>query len=185
MTDENTAIEQIVTRAWEDEEFKQELVNNPKPVIEQATGEKLSEGLIIRVVQETANIRYIILPPQSEISPEKLEQMKQDPSGDFSAVMIRALEDESFKQELLSQPTAVIEREVGITLPESAEIRVLEQQSNMRYLVLPMQPDSLEGGELSEEELEAVAGGFGWPKLDIKCGGTVKSVICSFNRCNF
>jgi hypothetical protein len=187
MTDENSAIEQIVTRTWEDEAFKQELVNNPKPVIEQVTGEKLPEGLVIRVVQQTPNIRYLQLPSASSMTAEERQQtvneLRQGAAGEFSSVIVRAIEDDAFRQELVSQPNAVIERELGITLPEGAQIRVLEQEDNIRYLVLPMQPDSLDGDELSEEELEAVAGGLCWPK--IKCGGTVKSVICSFNRCNF
>lgn len=186
MTDENTAIEQIVTRTWEDEAFKQELVNNPKPVIEQATGEKLPEGLVIRVVQQTSNIRYLQLPSASDMTAEERQQtineLRQG-AGEFSSVIVRAIEDDAFKQELVSQPNAVIERELGITLPEGAEIRVLEQEDNIRYLILPMQPDSLDGDELSEEQLEAVAGGFSFPK--IRCGGTVKSVICSFSRCKF
>ena len=38
-------------------------------------------------------------------------------------------------------------------------ITVLEEQTNIRYLVLPWSPDVFEDGELSEEALEAVAGG--------------------------
>jgi hypothetical protein len=186
MTDENTAIEQIVTRAWEDEAFKQEILNNPKPAIEQTTGEKLPEDLVIRVVQETPNVRYIMLPSVSSMTPEERQQtvneFRQEATGDFSSVIVRAIEDDTFKQELVSQPNAVIERELGITLPEGSEIRVLEQEDNIRYLVLPMQPDSLEGDELSEAELEAVAGGIKWLP-DLKCGKTVSSLICSINNC--
>jgi hypothetical protein len=180
MTDENSAIEQIVTRTWEDEAFKQELVNNPKPVIEQVTGEKLPEGLVIRVVQETPDIRYLLLPSVISMTPEERQQivneLRQGAAGDFSSVIVRAIEDDVFKQELVSQPHAAIERELGVTLPQGSELRVLEQEDNIRYLVLPMQPDSLEGDELSEEELEAVAGGF-WR---IRCGG---SIFPSIGRC--
>jgi hypothetical protein len=171
MTDENTAIEHIVTRTWEDEAFKQEFLSDPKPVIEQATGEKLPEGLIIRVMQETPNIRYLVLPLRDEVSAETLEQMRQGAEGELSSVIARALEDDAFKQELLSNPSSVIERELGITIPEGIEFRVVEQENNIRNLVLPMQPDNFVDGELSEEELEAVAGGIFNSR--ICCGRTV------------
>ncbi len=180
MTDENTTIEQIVTRTWEDEAFKQELLSEPKATIEQATGEKLPEDLVIRVMQETPNIRYLLLPSVSSMTPEERQQtvneLRQGAAGDFSSVIVRAIEDDAFKQELVSQPHAAIEQELGITLPQGSELRVLEQEDNIRYLILPMQPDSLEGDELSEEELEAVAGGF-WR---IRCGG---SLLNSIGRC--
>ncbi len=181
MTDENTAIEQIVIRTWEDEEFKQELLSDPKPAIEQATGEKLPEDLVIRVVEETPNTRYLMLPPISSMTPEERQQtvneLRQGVGGDFSSVIARSIEDNAFKQELVSQPNAVIERELGITLPEGTEIRILEPEDNIRYLVLPMQPDSLEGDELSEEQLEAVAGG-----LCIKACFRMSSFYCP-GRC--
>ena len=159
MTDEHNKIEQLVTHALEDEAFKQELVSHPNTVIEQETGEKLPEGVEIRVVQETSNTRYLLLPSHSDVTPEKLEQLRQGAAGDFSSLIVRAIEDEVFKQELISDPNGVIERELGIQLPSGGQIRVLAQDANVEYLVLPPQPAP--DGELSEEELEAVAGG-GW-----------------------
>jgi hypothetical protein len=158
MTDETNQIEQIVTRAWEDEAFKQELLSDPKPAIEQATGEKLPEGLIVRVVQETPESRFLLLPSPSEVTPEMLEQLRQGEAGAFSLVIARSLEDEAFKQQLISDPNRVIEQELGISIPPSVQLQVLEQEPNLQYLVLPQQPDA--EGELSEEELEAVAGGW-------------------------
>jgi hypothetical protein len=72
----------------------------------------------------------------------------------------RALKDEGFRQELLGDPKAVVEKEMdklkeGAKLPAALEIKVIEQPSNVLYLVLPTMPD-----ELSDEALEIVAGGL-------------------------
>ena len=74
-------------------------------------------------------------------------------------LIVRALKDESFRQELLANPKAVVEKEMaklkeGAKLPESLEIKVIEQPANALYLVLPTLPD-----ELSDEDLDSVAGG--------------------------
>lgn len=74
----------------------------------------------------------------------------------------RAWEDKVFKQELLSNPKAVFARELGEELPNTLEIEVLQETENKVYLVIPNNPDpaiTIEG-ELSEEALEAVAGGI-------------------------
>ena len=72
----------------------------------------------------------------------------------------RSLEDESFRQELLADPKAVLVEELGIRLPDNIEIRAVEETADTIYLVLPSASPSGEGGELSDRELEAVAGGY-------------------------
>lgn len=50
-------------------------------------------------------------------------------------------------------------RELGQQLPENLQIRVMEETSDTIYLALPRSPQVTE--ELSDEALEAVAGGSG------------------------
>jgi hypothetical protein len=70
-------------------------------------------------------------------------------------LVAKVWQDEAFKQELINNPKAVIERELGKKLPESLNIQVLEETGHTFYFVLPKKPTN----ELSEEQLEAVAGG--------------------------
>ena len=49
----------------------------------------------------------------------------------------RSLEDEDFRQRLLDDPKGTIEQELGSRLPESIEVRALEESAQTIYLVLP------------------------------------------------
>ena len=80
---------------------------------------------------------------------------------EFEANLItKAWQDEAFKQQLMNNPIAVYEQELGRKAPENVEIQVLEETANTTYLVIPKKPEASE--ELSEEALESVAGGAGF-----------------------
>jgi hypothetical protein len=71
----------------------------------------------------------------------------------------RSLQDEEFRQRLLEDPRAVVEQELGTRLPEGVQVRVVQESADTIYLVLPSASPIGEGGELSDEALESVAGG--------------------------
>jgi 5'-3' exonuclease len=86
----------------------------------------------------------------------------------------RSLEDEEFRRRLLDDPKGTLEQELGSRLPEGVEVRVVEESTDTIYLVLPSATAlDDQGDELSEEELEAVAGGLGdrYTDNDDTCGG--------------
>ncbi|MEM7594390.1 MAG: NHLP leader peptide family RiPP precursor [Cyanobacteria bacterium P01_A01_bin.83] len=90
-----------------------------------------------------------------------MTQQEQQPQSrrDIEArIIAQAWKDESFKQELLANPKAVIEQEFGVQFPEAVNVQVQEENPTSLYFVLPMSPQT-EGQELSAEELESVAGG--------------------------
>lgn len=53
---------QIVTKAFQDADFKQELMANPKVAIALEFGTELPGDIEIRVVEESKKIIYIVLP---------------------------------------------------------------------------------------------------------------------------
>ena len=71
----------------------------------------------------------------------------------------RSMEDEEFRQRLLDDPKAAVEQELGSRLPESIEVRVVEETADTVFLVIPSASPIGGGAELSDQQLEAVAGG--------------------------
>ena len=71
----------------------------------------------------------------------------------------KAMKDEAFREKLLENPAAAIEAETGIRIPETIKIKVLEEDIRNVYLILPQNYSQNNDMELSEAELESVAGG--------------------------
>jgi hypothetical protein len=71
----------------------------------------------------------------------------------------RSLQDDVFRQQLLADPRAIIERETGTQLPEDLRVVAVEETDDTIYLVLPSTSPVSEGGGLVDWELEAVTGG--------------------------
>lgn len=72
-------------------------------------------------------------------------------------IVSKALSDAAYKQELLANPKAAVEKELGITIPEGVAINIMQETGEQVFLVLPYIEDA--EGELSEDQLESVAGG--------------------------
>jgi hypothetical protein len=85
-------------------------------------------------------------------------------------IVQRSIEDDAFRQRLLEDPKTAVEQELGSRLPEEVRVVAVEETADTIYLVLPSTPMAGgEGGELSDQQLESVAGA-GW--FDKTCQNT-------------
>ena len=73
----------------------------------------------------------------------------------WDQIVANAWQDDAFKKRLLANPAAVL-KEQGLEVSAGVQIRVVENTDQVIHLTLPAKPRA---GELSEDELEGVAGG--------------------------
>jgi len=105
--------------------------------------------------------------------------------ADIDAEVIeRAWKDPAFKRRLLADPKAVYEEVLGQKLADGVVITVAEETPTSIVLVLPAAADTT--GELSDAELDAVAGGALRPSLTAGCTNCIPCasipLICSVTK---
>ncbi len=74
-------------------------------------------------------------------------------------IIAKAMKEETFRQELLRNPKAAIERELGISVPPGVTIAMHQDTPTTLHLVLPRRAPSAAEAELSDAELEQATGG--------------------------
>jgi hypothetical protein len=83
------------------------------------------------------------------------EEQKEKINVVFNTIAAKAATDEDFRKLCLSNPRAAFKDAIGVDFPEDAKLKFVEPGSGVRDAIeLP----SLKG-ELTEEDLERVAGG--------------------------
>jgi hypothetical protein len=151
---------QLITRALKDEDFKQELLAEPKAMVEKELNTKLPEYIDINVFEETENLLYLVLPSNpyyglaeselkaslgmdyEDIAHWLFEQHKIYFLDETSsvAIIVRAWKDEVFKQELIDDPIMVIEQEFEENIQErikGIKLQVLVENATTFCIVLP------------------------------------------------
>ncbi|MDP6951873.1 MAG: NHLP leader peptide family RiPP precursor [Alphaproteobacteria bacterium] len=113
-------------------------------------GVELADNVTVHVFEDTASELHFALPADLG----KLGFAGDDPA---SAVLKRAAADADFKARLLAEPAAAA-REAGVSVPEGMTIKVYENSATALHIALPQLNVS---GELSDADLEMVAGGKG------------------------
>lgn len=57
----------LIAKAWQSDEFKQELISDPKAVYARELGQEMPENLKIEVLEESADTVYLVLPRKPEL----------------------------------------------------------------------------------------------------------------------
>jgi hypothetical protein len=144
----------IVDKAFEDDEFKKELIANPKSVLQKEFGSELPADLDVQVLEITKEKTYFVLPVKPPAGVEIPKESDAQPGAD--SIIAKAWNDEAFKKSFLDDPKATLNSVFHADLPANLQVEALEETPNKLYITLPSEkpPD-----ELSDEQLESVAGG--------------------------
>jgi hypothetical protein len=60
---------QLIEKAWKDDSFRAALRTDPGGAVEKALGSKLPAGLQVKVVEESADTFYLVLPAKPDRAP--------------------------------------------------------------------------------------------------------------------
>jgi hypothetical protein len=77
MEDVMSQFRQVVTRAWTDDAFKHKLMTDPAGSL-RAEGIAVSAGVEVRVVEDTATVVHLVIPPKTadgELDMQSLERV--------------------------------------------------------------------------------------------------------------
>ncbi len=128
----------VVARAWVDPRFKSRLLSTPDEAIA-SMGYTGRQGEHVVVVENTPRIHNLVVCTLCSCYPWPLLGL---PPGWYKSAAYRA--------RAVIDPRGVV-AEFGLHLPADTQIQVWDSNAEVRYLVLPMQPDGT--AHLSEEAL--------------------------------
>src|SRR5262249_17491172 len=121
-------------------------------------------------------------PRASFVTEADMVTEQQDFEAKWGDLVSRAGADDALKKRLLADPAAVL-KEHGLIVPAGVTVKVVENTDKLIHLTLPQPPSAV---ELTEEELQAVAGGadFGCRGCGgcRSCGGCPGCRGCGFCR---
>jgi hypothetical protein len=97
----------------------------------------------------------------------------------------KAWKEDAFRQALRSDPRGAVEKALAAKLPAGLQVKLIEETADTCYLVLPANPDRAPSGQLSDKELDAVAGGWSAQSDGCSCDncGTGTQNLCVTCEC--
>ena len=128
----------VVARAWIDPAYKQQLLQDGTAAIAEL-GFVTGQGAELAVVENTPRIHNLIVCTLCSCYPAGLLGLPPKWYKDFA-----------YRSRAVIEPRQVL-RELGLELDDTVEIRVWDSTAELRYMVLPEQPEGT--AHLSEEEL--------------------------------
>ena len=92
----------------------------------------------------------------------------------WDKIVEQAQKNPKYAAQLKSDSCGLMEKQLSTSIPKSVNVKVVEEANDTYYIVLPAM--AKEGAELSDSDLEKVAGG-GTVKGDASCNNAQGSAI--------
>jgi nitrile hydratase len=120
----------MVARAWTDAEYARRLLADGNAAAEELGFAAETKAYLLKVVENTPAVHNVIVCTLCSCYPTAL--LGPSPSWYKSF---------AYRSRVVREPRAVL-AEFGLELPDDVEIRVWDANSETRYLVLPLPPES-------------------------------------------
>ena len=130
----------VIAHAWTDPAFKKRLLEDGKAACAEFGIDLEADRLI--AVENTPEMHNVVVCTLCSCYPRALLVM---PPTWYKS--------ENYRKRVVRDPRGVL-KEFGTVLPENVTLRVHDSNADMRYVVIPMQPDSTKGW--SEEALAKI-----------------------------
>jgi len=132
----------MVARAWADPAYRDRLLTNANDAAAELGFGSGAHGYLLKVVENTPAVHNVIVCTLCSCYPTSL----LGPSPTWYKSF-------AYRSRVVREPRAVL-AEFGLELPAGTEIRVWDANSETRYLVLPLPPESTDG--LDEDALASL-----------------------------
>ncbi|PPR09122.1 MAG: Cobalt-containing nitrile hydratase subunit alpha [Alphaproteobacteria bacterium MarineAlpha11_Bin1] len=130
----------VIAKAWTDPDFRKRLLSNGTTAV-QELGLTMGDAELV-VVENTDDVHNMIVCTLCSCYPRTLLGLPPD-----------WYKSKSYRSRAVVEPRLVL-KEFGTHVPEEKTVRVHDSNADMRYLVLPQQPEGTEGW--SEENLARI-----------------------------
>lgn len=131
----------VVARAWTEPDFKKWLLEDGTAAIE-SMGFVGRQGAEMVVLENTDAVHNVVVCTLCSCYPWPVLGLPPNWYKSYA-----------YRSRVVREPRAVL-REFGLDLPESVEARVWDSNSEVRYMVLPQQPEGTSG--MNAEDLAAL-----------------------------
>ena len=128
----------VVARAWLDSVFRKRLLSDPRSALLEM-GYSLPDDPGLIILENTDTLHHLVVCTLCSCYPRNLLGRLPD--------WYKSL---AYRSRAVTDPGGVI-REFGLELEEDVDVRVVDSNADLRYMVLPRRPPGTDG--LSEEEL--------------------------------
>ena len=128
---------QVVARAWLDPEYRARLLADGTSAVGEL-GFGGAEGEHLVVLENTGDIHHVVVCTLCSCYPWPVLGLPPHWYKSFA-----------YRSRMVREPRAVL-AEFGTTVPDDVELRVWDSSAEVRYMVLPLPPDEIDGRDQDE-----------------------------------
>ena len=111
---------EVIAKCWDDEAYKKRFIEDPEGVLSEA-GFVVDEGVTYKVIEAPKLVKYLVLPHE-----DAKDAVQAIAKGFLNRV-----------------------EKNDVVIPEGAEVRIIQNTDDIRYVILPASPKSLTKAELA------------------------------------